>query len=305
MSRRSRGGGEEDSAGSWLNTYSDMVTLLLTFFIVMYSLSSVNEEKFQEVARAIRGDSPDSPQIVVMDSSNASSTNSNTGYLKSSTSANDLPDSMDALYDYINNYVKTNKRQADISVSKTGVGIVYIKFSNAMMFRPDDATLTREAQQTLGFLGKGLKNMEQKIQRIQVEGYTADTGDPNYPINDWKLSGERAASVVTYLNDGKGIEDSLFVSIGYGNTRPVATNSTEAGRIKNRRVEMKIYGTEANLKAADAVLAGTYDAKKYPTTEGGSTTTSSAEKKTASQKTTSKAASSATSAQSATSPYKD
>lgn len=299
MSRRNKGGDED--TGSWLNTYSDMVTLLLTFFIVLYSMSSVNEEKFQQLARAMKGNDPDSPQIVVMSDTNAVSSNSNTGYLKSATSANDLPDSMDALYNYINNYVKSNKKQADISVSKSGVGIVYIKFSNAMMFRADDSALTKDAQVTLGFLGKGLKNMESKIQRIQVEGHTADTGDPNYPVNDWRLSGERAASVVTFLNDGKGIKDSLFLSIGYGNSHPVAPNSTEVGRIKNRRVEIKIFGAEANLKAANAVLAGTYDARRYPTTEGGSGATASTKAK-SSAKT---AASSTASTQSATSPYKD
>lgn len=304
MSRRNKGGDED--TGTWLNTYADMVTLLLTFFIVMYSMSSVNQEKFQALVKVLTGNDPNGKQVVILQNDSSTSSGAS-GYVSGATASGSesLPNTMDALYLYLSNYVKNNKKEADIEVTKNGTGVVYIKFSNAMMFKPDDFVLTKEARVALDFLGRGLKNMESKIQRIQVEGHTADTGDPNYPVNDWKLSGERAASVVTFLGDDKNIKESLFLSIGYGNSHPTADNSTEAGRIKNRRVEIKIYGTESNLKAADAILAGTYDPSKYPTAEGnlGKTTTS----KTTSQPASSKASvsSGAASAQSKVSPYKD
>lgn len=291
--------GDEDSSGSWLNTYSDMVTLLLTFFIVLYSMSSVNQSKFQAMIRTMTGKDSMPGQLVVVNATSGVSSNSNTGYVHNNNAkGNQLPKTMDELYQYLVNYVQENNKQADIEVTKNGVGTVYIKFSNAMMFRPDDSTLTSPACSSLDFLGKGLKNMESKIQRIQVEGHTADTKIPNYPVNDWRLSGERAASVVTYLNESEKIKNSLFISIGFGKSQPIASNDTEAGRAKNRRVEIKIYGTEANLKSAGAVLKGTYDTSKYPTSNSGAGVAASSDVSSAASSAASSKASSAATASS-------
>ncbi|MCH4239879.1 MAG: flagellar motor protein MotB [Oscillospiraceae bacterium] len=295
---------DEDSAGSWLNTYSDMVTLLLTFFIVLYSMSSVNQTKFQAMVKTMTGNDPNAKQLVVINNTSGTGSNSNSGYINDpNAKGNALPSTMDELYQYLASYVKENKKEADVEVTKNGPGTVYIKFSNSMMFKPDDYVLTSDAKENLDFLGKGLKHMESKVQRIQVEGHTADTQIPDYPVNDWRLSGERAASVVTYLNENKKIKNGLFISIGCGKTQPIASNDTEAGRVKNRRVEIKIYGTEADLKSDNGALNGTYDKNRYPTSDGGSAKPSpKISSKTASAAAKSKTASSQASTQSAVSP---
>ena len=92
---------DDDSGGTWLNTYADMVTLLLTFFVVMYSMSTVNAQKFEQFVKAMTGTAgvPTSSQMAALSSQK----------LGNASSGSSLPSNMEELYKYIANYVKVNK----------------------------------------------------------------------------------------------------------------------------------------------------------------------------------------------------
>lgn len=263
---------EESSGGSWLDTYADMVTLLLTFFVVMFSMSSVEQEKWDALIRSFIGEG-EASQVVFMDddppTGSGVAVNEHDEYFTDDngieTSEIAMPENVEDLYEYLNEYVTQNNLQSSVSLSKDS-GVVYIRFSNNTLFKPNKYDLTEEARPMLDYLGKALKLIEDKINVIQVSGHTADMGRPSLEVNDWRLSGERAASVVIYLEEVNQIKKGIFVTNGYGDNYPIADNSTEDGRRQNRRVELTIVGTEAiaNDPAISDGLEGTYDTNQYP-----------------------------------------
>ena len=272
MKRKGRNGG--DDGGSWLNTYSDMVTLLLTFFVVLFSMSTVEQEKFDELVRSFLKETGTAPTFVIATSEDPESSGIayNAGEddfttTESTLETNALPSNMDELYRYLKTYVEENNMESSVSISKEN-DIIYVRFSNNVLFEPDQYNLTGDSLHTLSFMGKGLKNMESQIRLIQICGHTADTKDPNYPVDDWQLSGERAASVARFFEKQEDITPSLLMTVGYGFTHPIDTNDTVQGRRNNRRAEIIIIGKDVK-SSMDRELSGTYDSSSYPTIGGG------------------------------------
>ena len=262
MARR-RAGGDEGGGDSWLNTYADMVTLLLTFFAVLISMSSVDqqkfnafirsfsgmtEEQFEEFIEATKGNDPDGEFTIPGDSESLAS--------------------MDQLYEKLTEYVEANNQSAAVSLSKVD-DVIYIRFDSAVFFEPNKYELRRDSHDIISFIGDGLKSYEEEIRLITIFGHTATSSGSNNLISDWMLSGERAAMVARYVEDEKGFDPNKLVIIGYGNNFPVADNSTEEGRRQNRRVEMAIIGNK-NTTFANPYddLKGLYDNANYPASGG-------------------------------------
>lgn len=259
--------------GSWLNTYADMVTLLLTFFIVLFSMSSVQQDKFEELVRSFARPDGTADIVVIAISEDPVSAGvpgpmgSGTGEYTSGggvPSTNSLPSDMESLYQYLKTYVEQNKMESAVSVSKDDQGIVLVRFSNDMLFEPDKYNLTTKSRVTLEFLGKGMKNMQDQLALVQISGHTADTQIADYPVDDWRLSGERAASVATYFEKVIKLDPTIMVTMGYGSSHPRASNDTIAGRKENRRVEITIAGKDSGL-TVDSTLIGAYDSDRFPT----------------------------------------
>jgi len=106
-------------------------------------------------------------------------------------------------------------------------------------FDLNSAVLTPAAEKTLDTLGQALNSAELKPCCFEVQGYTDATGSAAY---NQKLSTERAQSVIAYLSARTGIDKERMMPRGFGKSRPVATNATEAGRQKNRRVQVVNLG---------------------------------------------------------------
>lgn len=117
-------------------------------------------------------------------------------------------------------------------------------FMNQLRFESGEATIKPEGYQVLNQLIERLKE-DSPDQLIRVEGH-ADSIEigpsllPTYPTN-WDLSKARASGVVRYLMEKGGIDSARISSIGYADTKPLASNATEAGRQRNRRVEIVLY----------------------------------------------------------------
>jgi len=232
MARKSR---EEGGGESWLNTYADMVTLLLTFFVVMLSMSVIEAEKFDVLVKSL---TPGSEKGV------AQPGNAETVHEQPPMDITADILTMDSLYEYINNYVSENQMEQDISIS-SAENIVFIRFNSAMLFEPDRYTLLAGSRPILGFIGDVLKLYEDKIKTINICGHTARTGRINSEVSDWRLSGERAATVAMFFEDDSYIDKAKMITFGYGDNYPIADNDTEAGRMENRRVELVIVGKES------------------------------------------------------------
>jgi outer membrane protein OmpA-like peptidoglycan-associated protein len=145
---------------------------------------------------------------------------------------------MDKQQDEINRDLKSGY------VERVGNKLV-VKFENGILFETGQASLKPQAQHDLGEFAKILQKYPDT--NVAIEGFTDSVGNESY---NRKLSQERADAVVSYLSQA-GVARARLVSEGFGEARPVASNSSEAGRAKNRRVEIHITANE-QLKQADA-----------------------------------------------------
>lgn len=248
----------EEGGDSWLNTYADMVTLLLTFFALMLSMSNTDQEKFNAFIKSFSSLPPEVVEEIIQ---NPSPTDGQSEEI--------VADAMSDLYAKLSSYVQENNLESSVSLSKVD-DVIYIRFNSAVFFEPDKYVLRTGAHQTLAYIGAGLKQYENDIKIINVCGHTADPPNSNdFDTIAWMLSSERAAVVARFLQIDQKIEPDKLITIGYAGNFPVADNSTEEGMKQNRRVELVIIGKNSDIdfNAYDA-LSNLYDHKDYPTSGG-------------------------------------
>lgn len=262
---------DEEPCGNWMDTYGDMVTLLLTFFVMLFSMSSVDKEKFDILVEAFSNIDAETQQIVLTPEGDGDQIGTNHGNAPGTSDTmdlkKDLPKDFDQLYEYLKAYIQQNNMEGSVEVKK-GNGAVFIRFEDSIFFNPDSFDLKQTGTQILDFLGNCLMSVDDQIMTININGHTAAVPNvENYRISDWRLSSERASSVAIYFEEQKGIPPKKLLPIGYGKNFPTASNDTAEGRKQNRRVDMMIISTKSSLTDEEilrTLLAGTFDENKYP-----------------------------------------
>lgn len=248
---------DEGSSNEWLNTYADMVTLLLTFFVMLYSMSTVSEEKWEFLKAAFANIGITTSQLVVVDDvtkegdGQVGSTGSGIGDSQVAEESDVIID-VEMLYSLLKDYVDSmgDGEMKDSIELQSGKHYVFIRFTDNVFFNPDSAVLRQEGKDVLSEIGAGIKMAEESIGVIRIEGHTASVlEDENYHVDDRELSSGRANAVLKYLEENCSISSELLSSLGYGKYRPIADNSTAEGRKKNRRVEILIV--EKNIDVQD------------------------------------------------------
>lgn len=248
----------------WLNTYADMVTLLLTFFILLFSMSSVDTAKLQALVMAFVERGGMSP-VVVSDSIGGGITADNSaeglsdGNAAAQQDDSGMPQDMEQLYQYLKSFIEEHELESSVEVSKSN-NQVFIRFNNNIFFDADSDFLRNEGKDILNYMGEGFKAVEDQIMMIRVNGHTASVPtDPNYHVNDRILSSDRANAVAIYLEDVKKIQSKKIMSQGYGKNYPVADNDTPEGREQNRRVDIMVLGTSDGGTASTLSTEQLYD----------------------------------------------
>lgn len=225
MKRRRRRKAEQVSA-SWMTTYSDLVTLLLCFFVMLYAFSNLDVKKFQGIMAYFQGSRG------VLDGSNV-------------IEMPDLRDQeeidLEELKNALEEYASSSNLEEEITVSIDERGLI-IRFMDRVLFDPGKAELKPEAREILDTVAEILQRDEFKDKAIKVEGH-ADTTPVSpkdgFPTN-WELSTARATNVLRYLVEQRGIEGERISASGYSYYRPIAPNDTKENKAKNRRVDIVI-----------------------------------------------------------------
>lgn len=265
MSRRKKGGGGGEDCGSWMDTYGDMVTLLLCFFVMLYSMSDINQQKWEIFVKSIFPNAGDTQQIAI---------NENIAEGEFDVSGNlemdiDLtPDSMEQLFLAL--VQKLQESGIDgVSVSQ-GEGYTFVAFENQAFFTGDSSILTSEATKILDVFCEIIAPQAENISQIEIMGHTAqaDPNKPNNPRTDRLLSSARSAEVAAYIQNKNIIDPSKLVGISYGQFRPVDTFETQEGRAKNRRVEFLIVDKGADIKSMNDFYEEIYNGDNTGTVTG-------------------------------------
>ena len=244
--KKSSGGG-----ANWMDTYGDMVTLLLCFFVLLYSMSTISEEKWRAIMTSFNpfaiqdATDPEGNDGPVADPDDGQG---GVPSIPDVTAQHEVDEDMEELYIAIQNFIAQQGVTESVSVSKDG-GKIFVSFNGTAFFQADTYDLTAAALPVLDSMGEMLSRVARSIDEVRVIGHTAQhtPGKLNNPETDFRLSGERASKVVSYIimNTRDDVLDpAKFRSEGAGQWQPVAPNDTEEGRAKNRRVEMIISGRD-------------------------------------------------------------
>lgn len=235
---------------NWLDTYSDMVTLLLTFFVLLFSMSTMNAEKWKKLVSALQvknGTPPASAASVDLSKlklPQAASSTAKTSSASSNTGKDvDKVSNFDDLYPYFKNYIVKNKLQTQVGIYK-GDGYTFLSFRNSIFFSGNSAELETQGKKLLDILCDAMSGIPNQIGEVRFYGHTAKVSATNTTERqafDRGLSSDRAKNVLLYVQAKKIIGGEKMVSEGYGEYRPfVKDDGTEATRAKNRRVEIYI-----------------------------------------------------------------
>lgn len=254
--RRGDAGGEGASSSErWLLTYADMITLLLALFVVLFSISAVNVSKFKTLKETLeQAFSPHilsgGGSIIPNGGSEATSNKAAAAIAALATQKADAStmhaeeEQFQRLKEKLDAYAREHGFSASIETTITQRGLVIRLLTDRVLFNSGSAVLKPEATPLLGEIAH-LVNLD-RSHPISVEGNTDDVpiSTSQFPSN-WELSVARATGVVRFLI-GRGVTARRLEASGVAGERPIAPNTSEGGRSRNRRVEIALLRGSGN-----------------------------------------------------------
>ena len=256
MPKKKGGGG---GGANWMDTYGDMVTLLLCFFVLLYSMSSISEENWKMLVQSFNPNALRTQTDPMGNSgpfADPEIGNQNPGLQEAETSQNEIDNMMEELFAALQNYTKQEGLESAVSVSQDG-GRIYLKLMNEAMFAGDSYALLPAAREILGGVCEILEKAKGAIEEIRVEGHTAQAyaDRANDTAEDRRLAGNRAIEVEIFLQEHTTIHPARLCSTEWGQWHAIANNQTEETRAPNRRVEMVISARNLEDEALGESLA--------------------------------------------------
>lgn len=244
MSRKNSN--KQDSSGGgapgWMTTFSDLMSLLLTFFILLYSMSSVDAAKFKSISESLQAVLSGGGQLTILEGEGAQPLPDNE--VKQSSEKVDAPtvkEEIQEMYEKVLNYIEVEKLDAVVTVSLNKRG-VFVEIKEAILFESGSAEIKESGVQILNKLEGIINKFENDI---VIEGHTDNVPMTNEAYtSNWELSTARAVSVVRHLSEVKNVNPNRLSATGYGEYRPMAPNDTNENRKINRRVNVLIIMDE-------------------------------------------------------------
>ncbi len=240
MSSRRKTAESHPNHERWVISYADFVTLLLAFFIVMFATANADKGKQRVVSEAVKAAfSQGSPSALQSAVKEVTSKNTQQYYSNAALTA----------ISELSEYAKLLKRalkgeidrgEVDVQMQKRGL---VISFRQAALFDSGQATVKSSGVPTL----QKVANVIAKLpNQIRLEGHTDNIPIYNDDFKDnWELSSARSIAILRLLSDKFGVQTNRLSVSGYADTAPVASNGTEEGRTKNRRVDVVVLSSLA------------------------------------------------------------
>lgn len=226
MSRKKRKP-DEINPGAWMDTYADTITLLLTFFILLYSFSITDNAKLKAIADALKS------QVSVNPSPSQST----------EIKPDDINPGVEKLNPYdilvarVTKLLEENGLSDVVKIREEDAGVI-LQLGESILFDTAQAVLKTDSYDVLDVISTIIPKIDNEI---MVQGHT-----DNRPINssvypsNWELSSDRALAVVKYFIDVKGLNPNRFSAAGYGEHRPLVENTSSENMGINRRVDILI-----------------------------------------------------------------
>jgi chemotaxis protein MotB len=260
---------EEEHGYNWQDTYGDMVTLLLCFFVLLFSFSSINAEKWEQLVKAFSGASGDTeiiafdevtirdeaiknidPMVNTSDRS-AEDTGAAEEDAENVTKQDEINNTFDELYDKITAYIKLNDLEGQLSVSRTD-DVIILRFSEMALFNSGEAEILPGNEAIVKHVVEMISENISAIKMISIEGHTDNVPICSQQFEDnWDLSAKRATNMLREVLDTNLVDAEKISATGYGEYHPIASNDTPEGRAQNRRVDFVLQKINTNDSNAE------------------------------------------------------
>lgn len=215
-----------DYGKSWLITYSDMITLILCFFIIFFTFSAEEASMLENIKDSL------SEEVKELSEENEKLKNKQEA-LKAQLFGMEEDGEKD---DFIK-YLEENDLMDSVDIS-TGERGVVVRFKDGILFGSGQAQLSQSGYGLLEEIALKIKEVNNSV---VIEGFTDNTPIKNSPYpSNWELSTDRAIGVAKYFIDEMGVKEDRISVSGYGEQRPIDSNETAEGRANNRRIEITI-----------------------------------------------------------------
>ncbi|MCT4592926.1 MAG: OmpA family protein [Anaeromicrobium sp.] len=222
---------DDDFSSNWLITYSDMVTIILCFFIIFFNLSEEKTNMLYSMKNALK------EEVATLSEENNKLKTTNKNLSVELFNMKNIERDIHTSEEEFIKFLRDNNMLDKVNILQNEKGIA-IRFKDNVLFSSGDAAMSKEGKLALSKIGDKLTKIDNNI---IVEGYTDNLPiqTAKYPSN-WELSVARAIEVVKYFTEVKGIDKSRMSVSGYGELNPIDTNDTPKGRSNNRRIEITI-----------------------------------------------------------------
>ena len=234
---------KEPNHERWLLTYSDLITLLMIFFVIMYASSTVSTTKYKQLSESLNVAFEGGGKSIIGNESGISVTDPSTNVIDKITEDNKSSEEnqMEDIKKNVDKYLKENGLSSNVSTKIDERGL-QVSLNSTLLFDIGKAEVRPESIQKLISIGKILNKVDNYV---RIEGHTDSTPISNNEFSsNWQLSAIRATNVTELLISKAGIYPKRISAVAYGENRPVANNTTEIGMAQNRTVDIIILSSK-------------------------------------------------------------
>jgi len=230
---------EEDETSAWLVTYADLMTLLLVFFVLLYSISSLNFEKFKQAIKSIQASLGEtSPRMGLLDLVNVPESKDQNYTIEDMTGLRSREQEM---LESLNEFIE-GKNLSENIVIQTKEGKIIIEIRGRVLFASGSADFNEAAIPILNEIAGISQTFPEYT--INIKGHTDDVpiSTPQFPSN-WELSAVRATTVLKHMIS-REVDPFRLTATGFGDLLPLVANDSAENRTINRRVEFVLEKKE-------------------------------------------------------------
>lgn len=229
---------EIEFSSNWFITYSDMITIVLCFFIIFFIFTAEETSLLYDIKEALSSEVEElSNQVDDLSKENEALQTEKDSLAALLFGLEDIEIDIQQSQEELITYLREKNLLDQVSIMQTDRGLL-IRFKDSILFSSGRADISSEGHVILGHIGDKLKKIDNKI---IVEGYTDNLpmNTPLYPSN-WELSVARAINAAKVLIEEKSIAEERISVSGFGENHPIDSNTTSTGRANNRRIEITI-----------------------------------------------------------------
>lgn len=230
-------------APAWMVTYSDLVTLLLTFFVLLLSMANMDPVKFIQASSSLKDAFGLHKVTAHIDFS--------IPVLPPTPKTRFMPIQQELtvkMYEKIKSQLDMLKMSESVEAIMKDSDTILLRINDSILFKPGQSRITPVAYSSL----RNISNIVRPLpMTMRIEGHTDDTPVSDLEIDNWNLSMDRATSVLRFFTKSDLLPLDRMAAVGYGPDRPIADNTTAEGKEQNRRVDFVLrVNTEKDRQSA-------------------------------------------------------